>query len=779
MNRFVIACAGVLLATALFAEPTTEEMRKRPITVGQGALANLLHQWWKNGTAAGNSEDWYDNRDREHSELNRTAYPQLRKVAYSEADRAARRDWGLQPRVLPHIVFGNSSTSAPPQLTGSNPRTMYCARDGLRLLDRQYRGNNLYIYPEHRDHDPGHNGIGDGYGDLFPTNTPYLIISQGSSGTDQPFMRAVPFTLAAFRPEVKQKLAEAGLLMPTVQMILRRCNKHLTGADDYFTGKAHPTVFEGNAVDPLGMARMAHAIRADATPPLVQLTVVEEEAPVAVRDYFEPPWLSEQKGDAPAVIARIWRGQQQRRRLVVSAEKSIDLNKRPLSFRWVLLRGDPKRVTIQPRGTGGSSAEITVAYHERRPIAPGSPLASNRVDIGVFADNGVQPSPPAFITFYSLDSEARSYDQQKRIVEIGHGMGFSEPRLTDLAAGFAALGRDDLPARLLQLTVSQRDTLAGVARRLAPLAERRALARQQHDAAAKERNRVQALIRDREQALAKLRADKKPADEVAAAERAVAGARDDHAAATKVLTEAGKRLTGCEEEMTKASDERLEALAAAPRAFVLAALRQALATPTLWNDHRPALAERAGDQARQAEARRVLAAIRKLVQLGIIEDKKDREIVFLPVLPGDGAAVQRLSAYQKAMIEEFNGVVLSELVLPGAVTIPFQAHFVDARLTTPKRWRDVYRHDGDTLVGWTRYSPGDKSPVEFTAEGWRVIAKDEQGRPVKARTVVYRQTYGTPGQRQPPLEMHDGPEVVTLRYDGGKRTIAGRETVPE
>lgn len=190
MNRFVIACAGILLATALFAEPTTEEMRKRPITVGQGELANLLRQWWKDGTAAGNSEDWYDNRDREHSELNRTPYPQLRKVAYSEADRAARRDWALQPRVLPQVVFGNSSTSAPPHLTGSNPRTLYCARDGLRLLDRQYRGNNLYIYPEHRDHDPGHNGVGDGHGDLFPTNTPYLIISQGSSGTDQPFMPA-------------------------------------------------------------------------------------------------------------------------------------------------------------------------------------------------------------------------------------------------------------------------------------------------------------------------------------------------------------------------------------------------------------------------------------------------------------------------------------------------------------------------------------------------------------------------------------------------------------
>ncbi len=44
----------------------------------------------------------------------------------------------------------------------------------------------------------------DGYGDLYPTNTPYLIISQGSSGSDQPFMRAIPFTLAASAPRSRR-----------------------------------------------------------------------------------------------------------------------------------------------------------------------------------------------------------------------------------------------------------------------------------------------------------------------------------------------------------------------------------------------------------------------------------------------------------------------------------------------------------------------------------------------------------------------------------------------
>ena len=136
---------------------------------------------------------------------------------------------------------------------------------GLAFLFTQYARNNLYIYPEHQDHDPGRNGDG-GYGDLFPTNTPYLIASQGSSGSDQPFMRAMPYVLAAFRPEVKKKLIQSGMLMPTIQMILRITNRSLAGAKDYLTGKAHPTVFQGSDVDPLAMVEMAHGINASRHP---------------------------------------------------------------------------------------------------------------------------------------------------------------------------------------------------------------------------------------------------------------------------------------------------------------------------------------------------------------------------------------------------------------------------------------------------------------------------------------------------------------------------------
>src|SRR5262245_51360395 len=345
--RQVLLTAAVLpvglVGLALAQVPTDAELRTKPVTADAGPIGRLLILWQVERTAAGNVGDWYDNRDGDHSPLDLRPYPQLRKVAYSPDEIQQRRHFGLQPRTLPHVVFGNSSTSAPPRQAGSNPRTYYCGRGGLPLLEKHYRGNNLYIYPEHRDHDPGHNGQGGGYGDLYPTNTPYLIISQGSSGSDQPFLQAIPFTLAAFRPEVKKKLIDHGLLMPTLQMIFRASNSHLKTPQEYFTGKAHPTVFEGSLVDPFAMIQMAHGIRAGDIPPLVKLKVLEETKQEPGRDFFEPEGLTERLADTEAVIARVWRGRDHTRRLLVSAADSRDVNDKKLSFRWVVLRGDEKR----------------------------------------------------------------------------------------------------------------------------------------------------------------------------------------------------------------------------------------------------------------------------------------------------------------------------------------------------------------------------------------------------------------------------------------------------
>jgi hypothetical protein len=704
---------------------------------------DLLRKWWKEGTAAGNVGDWYDNRDRGHSDLHLAPYPQLQRVVYSPEELRRRQDWALTLRTRPFVTFGNSSTSAPPTLGGSNPRHAYCWPGGLALLYRQYRGNNVYVYPEHQDHDqgpwyrrplgetakssdhdPGHNGRPDGYGDLYPANSPYLITSQGSSGSDQPFMRALPLTLAAFRPEVKARLVKAGLLMPTVQMILRSSNKHLKGPKDYLTGKAHPTVFEGSLVDELKMVRLAHDIRRDNIPPMVQLKVVKEDVPLNGRDYFEPEGLTEKLADTPCVIARVWRGKDFRRRLVVSAEGSYDLSRRPLTFHWVLLRGDPRRVTIRPLNRARSVAELVVAYHERRPIAPGAALESNRVDVGVFVHNGVYHSAPGFVTFFSLDCEGRTY-QDGRLVEIGYGLGETVLNVPDHGALFAALA-DGPGGKLLKLTPGERAALRKTAEEYRPL--RRA------------RERTQALVHIHQ----RFRAD-------------LAGARlqGPLKVAEGKLRELERALATLTGKLNAVLDGKRAGLKEAPRAFAERVLKEKLADGGLFEASAGLLARAPAGRKAAVEAARS-----RLAGLGV-------------KLPPP----RRLTAYERAQFERLGGVLLAELAFPGVLGASYQVNFVDQRLTVPKTWRDVYHHDGPRLRGWTRYDGVREQ--EFTAEGLLVLKKDGRGRVLRARTVRYRLDLPYSLASPKPLKPVLGDEVVTYEYDGDTPRVKGREKVKE
>ena len=109
--------------------------------------------------------------------------------------------------------------------------------------------------------------------------------------------------------------------------------------------------------------------------------------------------------------------------MVVSAESSIDLYGRDLSYHWKVLKRDRGKISIKPLNAAGSVVEIRIAFHKRQPSADKKHFVSNRIEIGVFVRAGEYYSAPGFITSFSLDNEARTYDEQERIIEIGYGMG--------------------------------------------------------------------------------------------------------------------------------------------------------------------------------------------------------------------------------------------------------------------------------------------------------------------------------------------------------------------
>ncbi len=394
----------------------------KPIANGLGKAGDLLRQWAATNTAAGHHGDVYDNHDGDHSNMSYGAFPQLTRVEFDESLKKIGMNNGLQHRLLYNAVtLGNSSTALVNgpfwRSQGRNALTLSAAGGHLYL---QYRNNHLYFYPEHRDYDPGRNGAdGKGYGDVLPANHPYIILSQGSSGSDRIFMDAVAATLAAFQPEVKRRLVEKGLLMPTLQMIFRTCNQLVQKPEQYLTGTAHPPVFDGKQIDVEKMVQLAHAITPEALPPLAQLVVAEENLGIVGRDYFDVA-DRERLLDTPCAVARVVKSFTYTRRMVLDARTSLDPQDKPLAYHWVILRGDPERIRIRPLDATRRRVELEVDHHPRRPIAPGSDMESNRIDIGLFVHNGHHYSPPAFVSLLYLDNEKREYDAQHRIRAVDY-----------------------------------------------------------------------------------------------------------------------------------------------------------------------------------------------------------------------------------------------------------------------------------------------------------------------------------------------------------------------
>lgn len=391
---------GWLLARFRFPPRSAPLLGPEAVTAGHRLLMQLHFE----GRAAGNYNDLYDNLDRGHSELPAAAHPQLTHIIYDADARNAGLDYGAPLKILFNVpVIGNSSTA----LTSgpfwrSQPRHMLTLADGPQRLARIYSSGALRIFPEHRDHDPEH-------GDLLPANTPYYIISQGSSGSDQPHLEALAMILAAFQPETKEMLKRTGLISSTLQMVYRRARLGIINRAAYLSGRAHPTVFDAKGINLAHMVSLANALTPDDVPPMVVLDVEHETEAVAGIDFFGDG-LSERLFDTPSAIARVWRSKSGRREMVVSAQSTRDPNGRPLHFTWSLLHGDPARTRIEPLDEYGSRARISVDWQNPRTV-PGHPdITSPRVDIGVFANNAVHDSAPAFVSFLMPTHERRVYE---------------------------------------------------------------------------------------------------------------------------------------------------------------------------------------------------------------------------------------------------------------------------------------------------------------------------------------------------------------------------------
>ncbi len=410
----------------------------------RGPAAAEVAGWIRSDEASGNFGDLYVNRDGGHSLLAVTNFPGLTPLAYGKDAVAHNAHRGLPNMFFDQPALGNASLS---MVSGPMWRSLprMAVTDPFQPLNmfRFYVANQLWVFPAHKDYESGKD-------DHFPANTPYYVVTQGSSFSDRPFLEAFAATMAAFRPETKRALTVRKALAPVLQMILRATRKGLRTPEDYLTGAAHPAVFDAAGLDAAAMVRMAHAMTPETIPPLVALRVLKDEQAVAGRDFFDlrPEGLF----DTPFAIARVARGVARVRRMTLGA--SLAPEKAGIKFRWVVLQGDPAKVEIKALDANASKVELSVAYHGvYRPAGPdGLPSAtrSSRVDVGCFVKSGDYYSPPALVSVCCLPNETRVYRDDGQALSVDYSNAarrYADPALT-MQKGWKDLYEYDESGRL-------------------------------------------------------------------------------------------------------------------------------------------------------------------------------------------------------------------------------------------------------------------------------------------------------------------------------------------
>ena len=379
-----------------------------------GTLVSFFSQ---RRTALPGSGLFYLNRDGGHSLFAATNLPGLTPIVYSEearkkgcADDLPISRFRVNDRMPP--VLGNCSKAMThPVFWRSLTRGVYGEGPFICRHVQMFFGNQMFFYPSHRD------WRADGEGDVFQANTPYIVTSAGISGSDQPFLKVCFDALAAVPAEAMEEMTRTGLVMPTLQRLLRESQKGVVKREDYLTGAAHPAVFDVRNLDAARMVAAARALTAETVPPVLPLRTVRDEMAEPGRDYFDVR-PNEGLFDSPFAIARAVRGTGRTRTLVVSVPRVPA----GVKLHWCVLQGDPAKVRFNPLTGDGGLMEITVSYHGVYTNSFG--LKTSRVDLAVIGqtEKGAYTCP-SFVTFVYPRNEVRRYAPDGRILSVDYTAG--------------------------------------------------------------------------------------------------------------------------------------------------------------------------------------------------------------------------------------------------------------------------------------------------------------------------------------------------------------------
>ncbi|MBN8612528.1 MAG: hypothetical protein J0L92_18180 [Deltaproteobacteria bacterium] len=364
----------------------TAMRRLRTLDGCTDALGGCVARWVTEGSAAGFAGITYENRDGTHARYDTSGMPGITDLTNDEGNFT----WGTAGPSMDRstIVIANVS-KAYTSISASLVRyDVAWGRQYTSRYETQFLADKLFFYPEHVD---------CGVEDFYSFQTAAVFTSQGSSGSELDEVGKHLYALASMSSAVRTRLHDAGVLMDVLTMIHRRTRVASDAA--YLTGIAHPTAF-GNYDNDRAMALLAHALTEADLPPVARITTTDDTSPVQI-------------ADGPTLRARGFvTGGADEYALTADATTSRDLNARPLTYHWRVLRGDPSYVTIVPMNDEESVVRITFRRHPTAMYEGDGGAASTRItrtsnllSIGLFVHNGVDFSAPVFVTSYSLDAQ--------------------------------------------------------------------------------------------------------------------------------------------------------------------------------------------------------------------------------------------------------------------------------------------------------------------------------------------------------------------------------------
>lgn len=395
----------------------------------RGPCAGLLRPWLEENPAA-LSGVLYVNRDEDVAAADYAAFPGLTPVVYADEAVQAGAHKGeanglFSTGLRPLLTVGNSTMAlGTPPFWRSLPRKIATTPGAAALAARLAAANQLYVYGGAMDVAAGFKG------DLLIGDNPAYVVSADltnarpdAAGAQRRLVELILAGVAALTPETRAAIERGGLLVPTVQRLLRQS---LKGAPDYFSAAAHPTAFDPERLDAEAFVKAAHALTPETLPPPLALSVTLEDSARQGVDFFDAV-SSEALEDTPQCVTRVFRGTARSRRLTVSADAPAGC-----AFRWFVVSGDPARVKITPQTSNGSLATIEVAW--QAPFERDG-LLTRRASVACVA---VRPdgtaSAPAFVNFRFLANERRVYDGD-RLVSVDYtvpegGYVYEDPLLT-------------------------------------------------------------------------------------------------------------------------------------------------------------------------------------------------------------------------------------------------------------------------------------------------------------------------------------------------------------